>query len=353
MKVSVILTTNRQNKYIYRYIRKIKNRLKHEDDNARIFTDEFIKLAKDRVDDCTHILEPTLNSLKNQTFDDFELIISHRYPDDAIGIVKNYDYPIRLVKEKHSIWHDLGVQYQTVANNKNNGLIHANGELIWHIDDLIIFNDDAVKEAWDLYQQGKYMTGRSFRCIRYDKDYEDGYEQLGPMKTAITKNGWRGEQKPLSYDMTQHPQIPMSMFWTCSATASLEEMFEINGYDEIYDGSLAGIDMDAGTRLEKISTYTRVASDNYIYEFDDPSPKPQIRNDVMMRAIFGQTPPIGPINVKANSWKPAKPQMNRYERWHKKTYGSLDKNWDMFMNVPYIDLRNENNNCNSSKLQKA
>ena len=125
----------------------------------------------------------------------------------------------------------------------------------------------------------------------------------------------------------------MNMFWTCSATVSMEEMLEINGYDELYDGALAGIDMDAGNRLAMVSKYKRVASQNYIYEIDDPAPKPQIRDDIMMRNIFRVK------HIRANSWKPSRTQLRRYEGWHKHHLGELDKNWNKFMDVPLYDMR--------------
>ena len=56
----------------------------------------------------------------------------------------------------------------TVANNKNTAFMNSSGELIYHIDDLTFFNENLLQEAWDLYQDGKYMTGRTVRCITYD-----------------------------------------------------------------------------------------------------------------------------------------------------------------------------------------
>jgi len=338
-KISVILTTNRLNKNVIHKMNEIQKGLEETDDYNSIFTDEFIELAGWNLFNAKHILEPTLNCLESQTFKDFELIISHRYPEDAEELVREYqkecNFPIKLVKEKPSIWHKLGPQYQTVANNKNTGVINADGELIWHIDDLIIFNKYILEEIWNLWKEGKYMTGRSFRCIKYDKDkYNYEKEQkLGPRKVEFIKDGWRGEHKPLTFTDEIHPVIPMNMFWTCSATVSMEEMLEINGYDELYDGALAGIDMDAGNRLAMISKYKRVASQNYIYEIDDPAPKPQIRDDIMMRNIFRVK------HIRANSWKPSKIQLRRYKMWHNHNKGELDPNWNKFMDVPMYNIK--------------
>jgi hypothetical protein len=332
-KISVILATNRLNEKVLPYMKKFEEGLKIEKD--KVFNDEFLELARWRVSNSSHFLQPTLECLAHQKFEDFELVISHKYPEDAKDLCEEYGelFKIKLVKEKHSIWHDLGPQYHTVANNKNTGFINSSGELIYHIDDLTFFNDNLLQEVWDLYKDGKYMTGRTIRCITYDKEKWKGKDnvRIGPNKTRLVDNGWKGELKPL-VDSLNHPEIPMSMFWTCSASVSAEELLEINGYDELYDGSLAGIDMDAGTRLEMISKYKRVASDAYLYEIDDPTPKNMIRDDVMMRKIFKVS------SIKANSWKPRQNQIDRYKMWHEDRLGKLDINWDKFILVPLYKM---------------
>ena len=326
-KISVLLATNRINKKVFPYMKKCVDNLDKIKDNT--FNEEFKNLATYCLTDISHILEPTIISLANQKFKDFEVIISHRYPEDAEKILDGVPFECKLVKEKHSIWHNIGEQYHTVANNKNTAFINSSGELIYHIDDLTFFNENLLQEAWDEWQKGNYMTGRTVRCITYDKNLKDNENKVGPNKIQITNNGWTGQQKAL----TQDKFIPMSMFWTCSASVSAEELLEINGYDELYDGSLSGIDMDAGTRLEKISKYRRVASENYLYEIDDPTPKNMIRDDVMMRKLFRVS------HIRANSWKPKPYMIKRYERWHTHKKGKLDENWDKFKDVPLFDIK--------------
>jgi len=335
-KISVLLATNRTNKKVFPYIQKCIDGLDYLQENT--FTNEFKKLIINRLSNIDHFIGPTLKSLANQTFKDFELIISHRYPEDIYEITNRYSEwmdctgGIKVIKEKPSIWHDLGEQYHTVANNKNTAFINSSGELIYHIDDLTFFNENLLQEAWNEYQKGNYITGRTVRCITYDKGKEDTIEKIGPNKIRVIKNGWKGEVKSLT-NTNEHPRIPMNMYWTCSASISAEELMEINGYDELYDGSLAGIDMDAGNRLSQVSKYNRVASETYLYEINDPTPKNMVRDDVMMRSIFRVN------HLRANSWKPKKYQIRRYENWHKHNIGKLDYNWDKFMEVPLYDIK--------------
>ena len=332
IKISVLLATNRLNKNVFPYMKRAVDGIPKLQKNT--FTPEFQNLAKKSLLGIKHFIQPTLRSLNSQTFRDFELVISHRYPDDLPDIVDEYEFPIKIIKEKHSIWHDLGEQYHTVANNKNTAFINSSGELIYHIDDLTFFNENLLQEAWDLYQESKYMTGRTVRCITYDKDIysNNKQEKVGPGKVNITKNGWYGQNKPLIFDYHEHPEIPMNMFWTCSASVSAKELLDINGYEELYDGSLSGIDMDAGNRLFKISKYRRVASDTYLYEIDDPTPKNMVRDDVMMRQLMRVN------HTKANSWKPTNVQMKKYKRWHEHTKDKLDINWNKFIDVPIYNI---------------
>jgi len=334
MKLSVILATNKLNKNLKSTIKQFSKGLTIDNDKA--INDEFLELARWRVSSTDHFLQPTLECLAHQKFKDFEFIISHKYPEDAEDLVKEYqkdcDFPIKLVKEKHSIWHDLGPQYHTVANNKNTGFINSEGELILHIDDLSFFNDNLLQEVWDQWKDDNYVTGRTVRCIKYDPKVENYKKKIGPNKIEIAENGWVGQIKPLT-NIEENPQIPMSMFWTCCASVSAEDLYKINGYDEVWDGSLAGIDMDAGTRLDYVSNYSRIASNNYLYEINDPNPKNMVRDDVMFRVLLRE------IHTKANSWKPKPFQMRRYKNWHLHNKGELDPNWDKMLDVPLYDIK--------------
>lgn len=328
-KISVLLSTNRLNKKSFPYVEKCIDGLDEIQDGT--FNEEFEELTIDRLYGITHFIEPTLKSLEKQKFKDFEFILSHKYPEDLNGIVNCYNIKSKVVKEKHSIWHDLGDEYHTVANNKNTTLINSSGELIYHIDDMSYFNENLLQEVWNLYKDGKYVTGRTIRRISYNKGTEDYVNKKGYGKIEVSKNGWVGQIKPLVKELN-YPTIPNNMFWTCSASVSAKELLEINGYDELYDGSLCGLDMDAGDRLSKITKYKRVASEVYLYELADSRIKNNIRDDVMMRKLWNVQ------HLRANSWKPKPYLIKRYERWHKNKLGELDKNWNKFMNVPLYDL---------------
>lgn len=302
-----------------------------------LYTNEFITLLSERLQGVTNYLEPTLNSLAKQTHKDFELIISHRYPEEVKDVVKEYDFPIKLVKEKHSIWHDLGSKYGTLCNNINTAFIQSQGELLWRLDDLTLFNDNAMAELWDMWKQGCYATSRGVRCIEYDDNQyrNERYDKLGPHKVLMEGYGWHGEIKALSEIRDKRVEIGRNMCWGFSSTVSAHDFLLVNGQDELYDGSICGTDMDLGDRLTQVSNTPRFTTMNYVYELNDVNYKYMMRDDVAMRQLWHVR------HVQGNTWKPDERQMRTYARWHKKNVGELDPNWNKFLTVPELDLKEE------------
>lgn len=341
--ISIILPTNRLNKTLLPKIRKIQDKSSKENDD--IFNKEFIPLLKKRISGINHYIELTLKSLEEQTFKDFEIIISHKYPEDIVDTLKEYDLPIKLVREKLSIWHKLGDKYPTLCNNINTAIIHSSGDLLWRLDDLTFFNKNTLEEINLLYKSGFMMTSRGYRVIDYDDSLDINLikeERIGINKIKLINKCWRSQYKPI----TERPHIGISksMCWGFSSTISRNDFIRINGQNELFDGSISGTDMELGMRLSAISRYPRVTSRNFIYEINDIPYKYMTRDDVMFRTM------MMPISIKANCWKPTKEQMVRYRTWHISKYNSIDKNWDKFMDVPFFDMKKE---CELKRLGKV
>lgn len=338
--ISIILPTHRINDDIKQRLEAFQLGLIESEPPK--FTEEFHELAIDRLNGVEHYLEPTLKSLESQIYKEFELIISHKYPVDALDIVKKYDIPLKLVSEKHSIWHDLGSKYGTLCNSINTGVIHSKGDLLWRLDDLTFFNKHTLGELQSLYSGNAYATSRAVRCIEYDKDKHPRNKRtrLGLNKIKIEENGWSGEMKMLT-PKGWHVKIGRNMCWGFSSTISTEDFLAINGQDEIYDGCVCGTDVDLGNRLMTVSNMSRLTTKNYIYEIDDVPYKYMMRDDMVMRQFFNQTPETGLWHYRANTWKPEPKQLKLYKRWHERNVGILDENWNKFMKVPFIDMLEE------------
>ena len=341
VKVSIILPTHRSNDSLMVKIKNLQNGLKISPDD--MFNTEFKSLLRRKIYGVNHYLEPTLNSLANQTFKDFELIVSHKHADIVDkSIFDKYSFPIKLVQEKPSIWHEIGDKYPTLCNNINTAVIHSEGELLWRLDDLTFFNDKVVSELYTNWINGKYSTSRTFRCIDYNPQFVDELDNSNPRKINVCKGGWKAQYKQLTSNTDN--SIPKAMAWGCSSTVSLEDFLKVNGQDELWDGSINGTDMEFGERLARASNIPRVATNNMVYEINDVPYKYMTRIDTTFRTITRYP------GIKANCWKPSKVQMKRYARWHIKFHGDLDPNWNRMLDVPYIDMTKE---YKSKKLGKV
>lgn len=336
-KISVILPTNKINSendssnigYICKDVYK-----------KTIFNEEFTKTALINVlnggdEYPIHILEPTLNSLSNQSFDDFEVLLCHKYPDDAKGIISKYKstLDIKLIKEKPSIWHDLG-NYPTVNNIRNTGLIHANGELILFLDDNTIFSETLLDDMWNSYKSGYYGTAKSIRRIKLMEEPPIVDNRMN--RKVYYDNKIYGVENFSNNNIGDI--IPVSASWTYCCSVSLNDCLSINGFDELYDGNFGGTDEDFGLRLGKVSNMKRKIIGN-IYEFDHESQRQKYRDDNVLRRVCKQFPI--PKHIRANLWKPTNNQLKRFENYHKLNDIYLDKNWKEIMNSPLYELEEE------------
>jgi len=332
-KISVIIPTYRKN--CQEELDNLANYEKYMDTNP--FGEEFERLYNSYVKNCEHILNPTIYSLLLQNFPlhEFEVIICHKYPEDFLqGIYSRLEcmnlgifstcVDIRTIMEKPSIWHSLG-DYATVNSNRNTGILNATGELLFFLDDMIIFNENLLQTVWDNYQNGYYTTCKAIKRIK------------------IVDNKIVGKEKLVGEEGTE---ISDMCTWTYGTSVSLKECLKINGMDEIYDGGFGGTDMDFGRRLSQITRFKRVIGPT-IYEFThyaEQRKRKKIRDDEIFRQICGQAPI--PKHIRANTWKPTNEQIEQYKKWHLENIGELDENWSRFMDVPLFDMNLERNRLN-------
>jgi len=227
-----------------------------------------------------HILEPTLGSLKKQTFRDFELIIVdalyERRPRLFQGEPFRDDhlpFPVKHVPvhPNHRFW--LNRKRWAVCGALNTAILHAEGELIVRIDDCSELPDpDYLKKFWEGYECGYFPMAMHIRYLggqpaRLDKKYlELGYELQRPFlyqrledevedRAEILKRvyGEEGLIRDSRYQtiVKRGGRIiaPVNWYYGYSCV-SLEAALKINGYDELFDGDKSIEDIDFGSRLE-------------------------------------------------------------------------------------------------------
>lgn len=236
----------------------------------------------------THIFEPTINSLKTQTLKDFELIIADSLFEDRSNLFKDnkfqdekLPFQVNHIPPKPSPYREKGMWH--ACDNVNTAFIHADGEL------LIIFGDcgelldkNALQKFWDWYEKSYFTSAlvtyfHKDEPLYYNKAYrklfanykkQEGldwsYNQivayLGKIykeKDVIRDSRWRYVEKaPNGVFMN----APIDQWWYGYTSISMDAILEVNGCNELFDGSKGLEDCDLGSRL-KILGY-----DNFVLD---------------------------------------------------------------------------------------
>ncbi len=215
-----------------------------------------------------HYLEPTIRSLNEQTFRDFELIIV----DALKGKKDPYDFrragfPVKHVSVHpgHRFWLDRG--RWGVAGTLNTGLLHAEGELVTRVDDCSEFDPEYLERIWEEYESDLWLLGMHVRFLggkpaRLNDEYrEKGYEalyaesanmgeKLRVLKDLYGEGGLVRDSRFRFVEkaggrMVAHPD------WSYGySTFTLDAALKVNGFDERFDGDKSLEDQDFGSRLD-------------------------------------------------------------------------------------------------------
>lgn len=112
-------------------------------------------------------LDKLLSSIKNQTFTDYEIIISDHSKNDIIkNYIENHELKINYYKNEHGVGNS--------SINMNNGIKSSNGEYIKiiHMDDFICNNDMLLKINNKILETNKCWGGVGFNHIQ-DENYSN------------------------------------------------------------------------------------------------------------------------------------------------------------------------------------
>lgn len=224
-----------------------------------------------------HMFRPTIESLRIQSFKDFELIIidalHHLRPKLFQGEPFHSDKLPFLVKHipidhndkfNHRFWIDN--RRWNVCGTLNTGIIHAKGELLVRVDDCSEFDSDFLKRFWEGYRSGYWPMAMHIRYLggkpaRLNKEYMDkGYEAnisstFDPDRDKLLKKiyGEDGLIRDTRYDIVKKEggkKIAPHEWYYGYSSAPLEAALKVNGYDELFDGDKSLEDADMGSRLE-------------------------------------------------------------------------------------------------------
>ena len=212
-------------------------------------------------------LEPTLKSLRRQSFKDFEFIMVDAFYDDRSYDFSNLSFPVKHIPidPRHRFWLDRG--RWNVCGQLNTALIHAEGELIVRVDDCSEFDDDFLSRFWETYESGLWALAMHIRFLkgkpaRLNEEYlKEGYEALYAEKwddvdrPALLRKlyGEDGLIRDSRYEIVKNNGgkmiAPYNWMYGYSSF-TLEAALKVNGFDEMFDGDKSLEDVDFGSRLE-------------------------------------------------------------------------------------------------------
>jgi len=217
----------------------------------------------------TFIFEPTIRSLENQTFDDFELIICDALYDyrKDYEIDKKASFPVKHIKPKPSVWDKIGAW--RVCNQLNTAIMHCSGELIVRIDDCCSFGPEYLKKFWDWYKRGFFAQAlviyhHGTEPLRNTEETKELYHKTF---TSPAVKGETYEEIVKKLDLLYKPgEIIRDSRWrffegegVCSGdmrtwyygygSFSLDAIIKVNGFDENFDGAKSLEEVDLGSRF--------------------------------------------------------------------------------------------------------
>jgi hypothetical protein len=230
----------------------------------------------------THFLEPTVRSLKNQTFQDFELVIVdslHKYRpslfEDNSFQGEKLPFPVKHVPPKPSPYMDKGMWH--VCNNLNTAFIHAEGDLLIHFGDCGELLDPAtLQKFWNWYERGYFASALVTYFHKSEPlTYTEIYKQISDTKnktdwsygqiteqlariykvcpSGLFKEGdvirdsrWSAVNKAEKGILCNVPHE----WWYGYTSVSMDAVLKVNGFDELMDGCKGLEDCDVGSRLQ-------------------------------------------------------------------------------------------------------
>jgi len=199
-----------------------------------------------------------LHSLSRQTFpnEDFELLIVDDYHEDRgvyiEGLAKMLNLRnVRALKSKPNHWRSN----RLIGNARNTGLIHCTGELVVFLDDFCWVPPRWLEEHWLTYQRGPYTMIGAGKAVKYIQGRYDDLDQLPPpdvgsnVEGAFIRNLAQFKVSDTRGSLSKR-NCSGGWFYTMNASAPLEKIVEVNGFDEEYDAT-SEEDVDLGVRLER------------------------------------------------------------------------------------------------------
>ena len=197
-------------------------------------------------------------ALSKQTFprEDWELVIVDDYHEDRVAQVLNVAtslglYHVKVFKSKTNYWRSN----RLISNARNTGLIHARGQLVVFLDDYCWVRPRWLEEHWKTYRRVPYTMVGAGKAVEYMEGVYDGFDGFPAPQVGEDRGG--AFIRNLAYFKVSDTRGPTPIvdcspgwFYTFNASAPLEKIIKVNGFDEEYDLT-SEEDIDLGLRLSR------------------------------------------------------------------------------------------------------
>jgi len=219
-----------------------------------------------------HLFEPTFGTLRKQSFTDFEAVVVDWHYDKRPDYFTNLDlpFPVKHVPAQPNFWLERGMP--AISEQYNKGIIYADGELVFFGVDGWVFPPDFMRDAWSLYLRGAFpMAWYMIDYTHAPKDHPAKMGSLPKAPFAYDYFGCTGETVEVDHrfgmafggnSKAESLHDTYSWFFSGCASAPLQSLLEINGFDMNFDGEKTLMDVDVGSRLQLIGQANFVLARN-------------------------------------------------------------------------------------------
>lgn len=222
----------------------------------------------------THILDPCIESLKKQSFKNFEfIVVDALYPfrkDLFKGQPFNLEKLFFRVKHvpvhyNHNFW--FKQRRPCSCEQFNTGIINVEGELIVKLDDCCQFSETYLTKIWELYHNGYFPLAMHIRYLNgepafYNETYRqkaiehykqlyrgNEYAVLDRFKQLYGENGLVRDTRWKQVEVNKGQMVAYRNWYYGYSSLTLDAALKVNGMDELMDADYSLMDVDLGQRL--------------------------------------------------------------------------------------------------------
>ena len=194
-------------------------------------------------------LRKTLDSLKEQSFSDFEVIVSDDgSTDDTESVVKQNLWPFPVLY--------FGHKKKGSSFSRNFGVKQGSAPLILFLDDHVFLDPDCLGSHYLFHQE---LAGTAYQIVRCRAFHLKECEKVPPVKIL----------KPVTFREKLDEQNPWVTFFTCNTSLRKEAFEKVGGFDEKFT-EYGFEDNELGYRLSRAGYKFKINPEAVGYIFSPP-----------------------------------------------------------------------------------